>query len=171
MAIGLTFEEYVELKLMPPRNADRAFLTAAEYMRDEKFPMNLAEAAWHVRTRGYDCRPQSLELLVKEQVIEPEDVDAWSRADVDAVCEHFEHHGLYVPYAEMCRVLGCNYASFLRALKDAAERESEKYGVQVWADDQLFDLHRAPPRDGQDAVITFTLCDDVRERLERGEGV
>ena len=34
MAIGLTFEEYVELKLMPPKHADRAFVTAAEQLRD-----------------------------------------------------------------------------------------------------------------------------------------
>ena len=95
MAIGLTFEEYVELKLMPPKHADRAFVTAAEHMRDEAFPMSLSQAAWHVRTRGYDCRPQSLELLVKRQVIEPADVDAWTRADVDAVCDYFEQHGLY----------------------------------------------------------------------------
>jgi hypothetical protein len=60
---GLTFEEYVELKLMPPKHVDRAFVMAAEHMRDEAFPMSLAKAAWYVRTRGYDCRPQSLELL------------------------------------------------------------------------------------------------------------
>ena len=109
MAIGLTFEEYVELKLMPPKHADRAFVTAAEHMRDEAFPMSLAQAAWHVRTRGYDCRPESLELLVKQQTVEPVDVDAWTRADVDAVCDYFEQHGFYVPYAEACRVLGCAY--------------------------------------------------------------
>jgi hypothetical protein len=171
MAIGLTFEEYVELKLMPPKHADRAFVTAAEHMRDEAFPMSLAQAAWHVRTRGYECRPESLELLVKQQVVEPVDVDAWTRADVDAVCDYFEQHGFYVPYAEFCRVLGCSYASFLRALKDAAERETAKYGIQVRADDQLFVMHRVPPRDDKDAIITFTLCDDIRERLERGEGV
>jgi hypothetical protein len=131
MAIGLIFEEYVELKLMPPKHADRAFVTAAEHMRDEAFPMALAQAAWHVRTRGYDGRPESLELLVKQQTVEPVDVDAWTRADVDAVCDYFEQHGFYVPYAEACRVLGCSYASFLRALKDAAERETAKYGIQV----------------------------------------
>ena len=171
MAIGLTFEEYVELKLMPPKPADRAFVTAAEHMREEAFPMSLSQAAWHVRTRGYDCRPQSLELLVKQQTIEPADVDAWTRTDVDAVCDYFEQHGLYVPYAEACRVFGFSYVSFLRALKDAAERETAEYGIQVRADDQLFVMHREPPRDDKEGVITFTLCDDIRERLERGEGV
>jgi hypothetical protein len=52
MAIGLTFEEYVELKLMPPKHADRAFVTAAEHMRDEAFLMSLDKAAWHVRMRA-----------------------------------------------------------------------------------------------------------------------
>jgi hypothetical protein len=32
MATGLTFEEYVELKLMPPKHADRAFVTAGVKM-------------------------------------------------------------------------------------------------------------------------------------------
>ena len=68
MAIGLTFEEYVEMKLMPPKHAVRAFVTAAEHMRDEAFPMSLAQAAWHARTRdhAYGRRLESLELLVKQ---------------------------------------------------------------------------------------------------------
>lgn len=171
MAMGLTFDEYVELKLMPPKHADRAFFTATEYMRDEAFPMSLSQAAWHVRTRGYDCRPESLELLVEQQVVAPVDVNSWTRAEVDAVCDYFEQHELYVPYVEACRVLGCSYASFLRALRDAAERETAKYGIQVRADDQLFVMHRDPPREDRSAIITFTLCDDIRQRLERGEGV
>ena len=31
MAIGLTFEEYVDLTLMTPKQADRAFLTTAQH--------------------------------------------------------------------------------------------------------------------------------------------
>lgn len=45
MAIGLTFEEHVELRLIPLKHADRAFVTAAEHMLDEAFPMSLAQAA------------------------------------------------------------------------------------------------------------------------------
>ncbi len=41
MTIGLTLDENVELKLIPPTHADRAFVTAAEHMRDEAFPMSL----------------------------------------------------------------------------------------------------------------------------------
>jgi len=52
MAIGLTFEEYVELKLMPHKHADQAFVTAAEHMWDEAFPMSLDKAAWHVPMRA-----------------------------------------------------------------------------------------------------------------------
>jgi hypothetical protein len=33
MAIGLTFEKYLELMLMPPKDVDRAFATAADQMR------------------------------------------------------------------------------------------------------------------------------------------
>jgi hypothetical protein len=57
MAIGLTFDEYIELKLMPPKHSERAFVTAAEHMRDKAFPMSLFQVAWYMRTRGYDCRP------------------------------------------------------------------------------------------------------------------
>ncbi len=49
---GLTFEEYVELKLMPPKHADRAFVTAAEHMRERVFTIFLSQASWDVPTRG-----------------------------------------------------------------------------------------------------------------------
>ena len=62
MAIGLTFEEYVELKLMPPKHADRAIVTAAEHMRDEAFSMSLPQAAWHVQTCGNSTNPLELDL-------------------------------------------------------------------------------------------------------------
>lgn len=85
--------------------------------------------------------------------------------------DYFEDAEIFTPYAAMCQALGCGYADFLRALNEAAERESQKYGRRIPADDQYFVMHRVPPRDDRPAVITFTLCDDVRERLERGQGV
>lgn len=181
MNIGLTFDEYFELKLMPPKRADRVFSQAAEQMRDEMFPLDLVSAANHLRTRGYDCRPATLETLVEQGVIVPASPDHWTQADVDAAAEHFEQCELFVPYAEMCRALGCTYGDFHRALREAAEVASETFGRQVPADDQLFVMHRFPPRGGDlvdgefvgghRALISFTLCDDVRGRLERGEGV
>jgi hypothetical protein len=71
----------------------------------------------------------------------------------------------------MCQTLGCSYADFLRPLREAAREASRKYRRRIPPDDQLFLLHRFPPRDDKPAVITFTLADDVRERLERGEEV
>jgi len=181
MGIGLNFDEFVELKLMPNKNADRAKHQAAKKIRDEEFPMTLRDAASHLRTRGYDCRPATLEMILHNKTVSVADGGNWTRADVDAAAEHFEECELYVPYTEMCRVFGCRYADFLRPLHEAAERESVKYGIHVRDDDQPFVMHRMPPRRGElvdgkfvgghDAIITFTLCDDVRERLERGEGV
>lgn len=181
MGTGLSFQEFVELRLKPPAGADRAFFEAAEQERDEMFPMHLASAANHLRSRGYDCKPASLELLVEDGVVTPAAPDAWTQADVDAVASHLEDCGVFVPYATACLALGCSYADFLRALRDAAERESLKYGRRIPEDDQYFILHRVPPRgvtgpDGnlieiRPAVISFTLMDDVRERLERGEEV
>lgn len=181
MTTGLTFKEYAELKLMPSPRADRAFRLAAENRRDTMFPLDLVSAANHLRTRGYGCRPASLEMLVQQGVISLAEPDCWTRADVDAAAEYFEQCELFVPYAEMCRVLGCTYGDFHRALRQAAEQASEKYGREVRADDQLFVMHRFPPRGGDlvdgefvgghRALISFTLCDDVRERLERGEMV
>ncbi len=172
--IGLTFEEYAELKVRPRVGADAAFQHAAEMTLAEMFPMTLMAASSHLRSRGYDCRPEMLEVLIRNEVVKPSDPDVWSQADVDAAAEHFEECGLYTPYAAMCQALGCRYADFLRPLHEAAERESAKYGRRVPADDQYFVMHRVPPRggpDGHDAIITFTLCDDIRERLERGEEV
>lgn len=52
--IGLTFEEYAELKVKPRMGADRAFHRAAEMELAEMFPMTLAAASSHLRSRGYD---------------------------------------------------------------------------------------------------------------------
>lgn len=46
----------------------------------------------------------------------------------------------------MCVALGRRYADFNRPLREAAERESQKYRTHVRADDQLFVMHRSPPR-------------------------
>ncbi len=181
MTIGLSIEEYFELKLKPRAGADPVFFQAAEQERDGMFPMPLVSVASHLRSRGYDCRPQSLDLLLESGVVSPADSDAWSKADADAAAAHFEDCGVFTPYAAMCETLGCRYADFVRALREAAERESKAYSRNLPADDQYFVMHRVPPRgvtgpdgdliDIRRAVISFTLADDIRERLERGEDV
>lgn len=181
MGIGLTFEEYVDLRLRPLAGADPVFSEAAEMERKEMFPMNTMGASGHIRQRGYDCRPQMLDLLVRDGVVKLAKLDVWTQADVDAAAEHFEDCNILTPYAAMCETLGCRYADFERPLREAAERESQKYGRRVPADDQYFVMHRVPPRGLTDeagdlvgstpAIISFTLCDDIKERLERGEEV
>ncbi len=42
--IGLTVDEYVDLKIKPRAGADRAFHEAAEIERQDMFPMNIAAA-------------------------------------------------------------------------------------------------------------------------------
>jgi len=90
MGTGLTFEEFVELRLEPPAGADRAFGRAAEATRDELFPMNTAGASSHLRSRGYDCKPQMLDLLIENGVVTLAEAEVWTQADVDAASEHFE---------------------------------------------------------------------------------
>ncbi|QOJ17137.1 MAG: hypothetical protein HRU76_05910 [Phycisphaeraceae bacterium] len=169
--IGLTFDEHFDLRMKPLAGADPAFCEAAEQERDRMFPMATATASHHLRSRGYDCRPAILEALVRQGVVTPSQPEAWMQADVDAAADHLEEAGILTPYAAMCLALGCRYADFLRSLREAAERESAKYGRPVRPDDQLFVMHRVPPRESTPAVISFTLCDDIRERLERGEEV
>lgn len=150
---GLTFEEALELRAAP------------------SLPLTLVAASSHLLSRGYDCRPEMLELLIQNGVVKPANENAWSRADVDAAADHFEQAEIFTPYAEMCRTLICRYADFLRSLREAAERESVKYGCQVPDDDVYFVMHCEPPRDDRPAKISFTLCDDIRQRMERGEEV
>ena len=181
MGTGLTFEEFVDLRLKPWAGADRVFHEAAEQEREQMFPMHTTLASQHLRRRGYDCKPAMLELLVERGVVTLSEPDSWTQKDVDATAEYFEDCEVFVPYAAMCQTLGCRYADFLRALREASERESRKYGRSIPEDDQYFVMHRVPPRgvtgdDGdlveiKPAVITFTLADDIRERLERGEEV
>ena len=47
--IGLTVDEFVDLKIKPRASADRAFHEAAEIERERMFPMTLAAAASHLR--------------------------------------------------------------------------------------------------------------------------
>lgn len=168
---GLSFDEYADLKIKPPAGADPAFQEAAAMEIEQMFPMTLAQASNHLRSRGYDCRPPMLEALIQNGVVSPANQNAWSQADVDAAADHLEDCGLLVPYGVMCQAMGCSYAGFLRPLREAAERESIKYGRRIPADDQYFIMHRRPPRGDAPAIITFTLADDIRERLERGEEV
>ena len=83
MGTGLTFAEYVELKLKPHSNADQAFHEAADAEQEDMFPMSLATAAHHLRSRGYDCKPTMLELLTENGVVTPNDPDVWTQKDVD----------------------------------------------------------------------------------------
>lgn len=181
MSTGMTFQEYCELKLTPRAGADHAFFEAARLEQEDMFPMPPSVVVNHLRSRGYDCRAQSLDLLVENGVVRPASQAGWSQAEVDAAAAYFEDCGILTPYAAMCDSLGCRYADFVRALRDAAERESQTYGQPIPDDDQYFVMHRTPPRGVSDpdgnlveirpAVISFTLADDIRERLERGEEV
>jgi len=159
---GLTFDEAVELKGQP------------------SFPMTMEAASDYLRSRGYDCVPLMLETLSKNKTMKPANLDSWSQANLEAAAEFFENANIFMQYALMCHVVGGRYVDFLRALRDAADRESAKYGQRVIACDQYFVMHLMPPRevDGPDgksilqlAVFSFTLCDDIRERLERGDPV
>lgn len=180
MRIGLNFADYVDL-VLTPTGPDGAFRQAVEMELESMFPMTTAAAASHLRSRGYDARWQSLELLVENGVIKLAQPDAWSDSDIEAAAEHFEQAQILVPYAAACLTLGCSYADFLRPLREAAEEASRKYGRSVRPDDQLFTMHREPPRgvtddagrlvDIRPARISFTIADDIRERLERGEEV
>lgn len=156
MRLGLTIEEFTELDRKPIACDDQ--------------PLTIVEAAEHMRQRGYCCRPESLEIVLKDRQTEIWN-RIWTQELIESCCDYFETHQFFTPYVEMCRVLGCNYFTYLRALKKAAERESEKYGTRVRMDDQLFVMHRIPAREEHLAVVTFTLCDDIRDRLIRGEGV
>ena len=181
MRIGLTFDEYIDLKLRPHSRADRAFHQAVDEAPEKIFPMATVTAANHLRSRGYDVRPPMLDMLVKNGVVTLAQPDVWSPADVDVAADYFEEAQMLVPYAAMCNTLGCCYADFLRPLREASERESQKYGRHVPDNDQYFVMHRVPPRGVTDkngdlvevtpAVISFTLCDDIKERLERGEEI
>lgn len=170
--IGLTLDENIELRLKP---------MGEDHETERLFPMNTMAASSHLRSRGYDVRPPMLDLLVLNGVVKLSQPDVWTQADVEVAADHFEQCEIFTPHVTASLALGCHFADFLRALHEASQRESRKYGRSVPADDQYFVLHRVPSRsvtgpDGspatiKPAVISFTLADDVRERLERGEEV
>ena len=71
--------------------------------------MTTAASSAHLRSRGYDCRPVMLDILVKNGVVKLAQPDVWSREDVDAAAEYFEQSEMLVPYTAMCATLGCRY--------------------------------------------------------------
>ena len=170
-SVGLTLDQYVDLKLKPFAGADPVFTEAAELERAEMFPMSLSQASNHLRSRGYDCRPPMLESLIRNKVVAPASPDAWTQADVDAAAEHFEDAQIYTPYVTACMAFGFTYAAFLLALRQAAEQASARYGRRVPADDQYFIMQRQPGRGDTPAIISFTLSPDIQEQLENGEEV
>lgn len=107
--VGLTFDEYVDVKLRPPAGADQAIQRGFEAEVAEKFPMATVAASTHLRSRGYDCRPAMLDVLVKNGVVNLAQPDTWTRDDVDAAAEYFEQSEMFIPYAAMCQTLGCRY--------------------------------------------------------------
>jgi hypothetical protein len=72
-----------------------------------------------------------LDMLVENGVVKPSQPEVWTQSDVDAAADHFEEAAIFTPYAAMCETLGCRYADFLRPLREAAERESAKYGRPI----------------------------------------
>ena len=179
--IGLTLDEYVELRQKPSAAEGRTLGTSEGYEPGPLFPMTTLAASSHLRSRGYDVRPPMLDLLVENRVVRLSQPGAWSQADVEVAANHFEQCEIFTPYVMASLALGFHFADFLRALNEASQRESRKYGCSIPADDQYFVLHRIPARtetapDGRlakikPAIVSFTLADDVRERLERGEEV
>lgn len=101
MQVGLTFDEYVDVKLQPRPGADRAIQRGFEAEVAATFPMATVTASHHLRSRGYDCRPAMLDLLVKNGGVNLAQPDTWTREDVDAAAEHFEECEMFVPYAAM----------------------------------------------------------------------
>lgn len=79
MGIGLTYDEYVDVKLRPPSGADRAIQRGFEAALVEKFPMATVSASHHLRARGYDCRPAMLEVLVKNGIVKLAQPDSWTQ--------------------------------------------------------------------------------------------
>ncbi|MCB9865518.1 MAG: hypothetical protein H6816_02635 [Phycisphaerales bacterium] len=87
------------LMLEPSAGADRAVQRAGEIERELIFPMTLVAASNHFRSRGNDCRPGMLEVLVRNKVVRPADPDVWSPADVDAA-DHFRDNAGHPPSFE-----------------------------------------------------------------------
>jgi hypothetical protein len=102
MGTEMDFQEFCELKLAPRAGADQAFFEAVEQEREAKFPMPPFAVVNHLRSRGYDCRAESLELLVDNGVVRPASLAGWSQAEVDSAAAYFEDCGILTPYAQIC---------------------------------------------------------------------
>ena len=100
MSIGLTFDEFVNVKLRPT-NEDVPKHRSADARATKMFPMTTVEAANHLRSRGYDSPVDSLEELVEDEVVSLDADGKWTREAVDEAADFYERCELFVPYATM----------------------------------------------------------------------
>ena len=112
MGIGLTFDEYVDLRCYSLGGVLNNFLENLNCM----FPMFKTVVPSHLRSRGYDCNTAMLDMLVENGVVKLAKPDEWTQADVDKAAEHFEQCEIYTPSAAICHTYGCRYVDFLRPL-------------------------------------------------------
>ncbi|MEZ6138285.1 MAG: hypothetical protein R3C53_25665 [Pirellulaceae bacterium] len=82
MRFGLTIEEFVELEREPIACGEQ--------------PLTIEEVAEHMRQRGYCCRPESLELLMKGRPLEASN-RIWPRDLIESFCDYFEAHEFFTP--------------------------------------------------------------------------
>jgi len=124
MRIGLSLDEFTDLKMCPHARADRVFHQAAEEAVEQLFPMATVAVANHLRSRGYDVRAAMLDVLVESGTVVLAEPGVWTEADVETAANYFEAAGMLVPYAMTCEVLGCCYGDFLRPWRDRASAHS-----------------------------------------------
>ncbi|MFN7022082.1 MAG: hypothetical protein ACK4WH_12245 [Phycisphaerales bacterium] len=82
--IGLTLDEHLDLRVKPRAGADAAFHEAAQRVPGRMFPMATAAASHHLRSRGYDRRPATLDALACQGGVTPSPPDAWTQDGTDA---------------------------------------------------------------------------------------
>ncbi len=139
----------------------------------DEYPKNTEQVALELRSRGYDATVPVLNYLIKQELVKPDRGDGrnykWSAKDVEKAAAELDERQSYTPSAICNNVLGIDYAQYHEALRDAMDEVREEFGEVIVPANSVpdwFIMHVHPPRMSRDGYVSFTLCDDIRERLK-----
>jgi hypothetical protein len=140
--------------------------------RPDEYPKSTQDVVSELRCRGYDASVPVLNYLIRQEKVTPSREGRnyeWEPEHVEQVARYLEDQEAYTPAAVCNAVLGIDFEQYHRALRDAMDEVREEFGeviVPVNSVPDWFVMHVHPPRLKGDGYVSFTLCDDVRERLE-----
>ena len=147
-----------------------AYVELLGFGEPDEYPKNTAAAKTELRRRGYDATVPALNYLIRQGKVTPARDGSrnyrWLPQDIDLAAQELEARKAYTPLAVCAMVLGIDLVQYHRALHEAMDGVRKEFGQAIAPVRDWLIMHVQRPCLGRDGHVSFTLCDDVRERLK-----